>query len=138
MARARGPGRDALIEMQLVISASMAAAPSSASDDATPAHSHGPYPAVVDAAELRRAWSLLHRPRAPILQWEQRILMLSGVFHGRPLAWVHAIETRLEALRHETVVLGKPPTDAAFALAAQAPVRTVDDQPRFVPGSCRW
>ena len=92
----------------------------------------------VEPCDLRRAWGVLHRPQAPPLRWEQRILMLSGLFPGRSSAWVHALEARLEALRHEAALRARAPGEEAFSLAARAPLVSVDGHPRFAAGSCAW
>lgn len=95
-------------------------------------------PGAVCAADLSRAWTLLHRRGAPQLSWEQRLLVLGGYFSGRPGAWTVALEARVRALEAQTEALGKLPTDEAFRLAAEAPLQVSGDDFRFAPGACRW
>jgi hypothetical protein len=88
--------------------------------------------------ELRRAWSVLHRAGAPELSWEQRLLVLTGLFDHRPSAWVVALEARLRALEAQTSLIGKPPDEDAFRQAAQARLQARDTDFQFAPGSFSW
>ena len=88
--------------------------------------------------ELRRAWAVLHRAGAPELSWEQRLLVLTGLFDHRPSTWVVALEARLRALEAQTSLLGKPPDEVAFRQAAEARLHARDADFRFAPGTCCW
>lgn len=112
--------------------------PSAALDRVMPQRPWEAAPPAVEPCDLQRAWCLLHRPHAPALHWEQRMLLLSGLFQGRSSAWVHALEARLEALRHEAAQRGKAPGEQAFSQASRAPLADLGGQPRFVEGSCCW
>ena len=115
---------------------SPATAPSSM-DASVPAHGAW-QAAAVCFTELRRAWAMLHRAGAPELSWEQRLLLLTSLFEGRPSAWVVALEARVRALEAQTAALGKPPTEEAFKLAALARLQARGSDFRFAPGSCHW
>ena len=115
---------------------SPAAAPSSI-DTSVPAHG-GWQGATVRGSELRRAWTLLHRAGAPELSWEQRLLLLTGLFDDRSSAWVVALEARLRALEAQTALIGKAPTDDAFRQAAEARLQALGGDFRFAPGTCSW